>query len=259
MIGGDGTDTLSYVFATAGVGVDTALGTVSGQAAGDTIIGFENLVGSAFADTIAADGGANLLNGMGGADLLLGRGGNDTYVVDSTADVVSEAGGGGFDLVEVAASSFTFRPGIEAAKVTRKSGASVFGLASKDILTGGDGADRLYGREGTDTLTGGKGKDAFVFDRKPIKGAYDLVKDFSVADDTVWVDNAVFKGLKAGALKADAFFLGATAHDASDRFMYNPKNGFLYYDPDGTGKGGALAIAMLTKGLKLTYHDFLVV
>ena len=48
---------------------------LSGEAAGDILTGIENLRGSAFADTLVGDGGANVLSGGAGEDQLLGRGG----------------------------------------------------------------------------------------------------------------------------------------------------------------------------------------
>ena len=149
--------------------------------------------------------------------------------------------------------------GIETAIVTRATGATVKGTTAADVIAGDVGADRLYGKAGLDTLTGGAGKDAFVFDTKPVKGQADKLKDFSVKDDTLWVDNAVFKGLKAGALKKDAFFLGSSAHDATDRFGYSSKTGIVSYDADGSGKAASIAVAQLAKALKLTYQDFFVI
>jgi Ca2+-binding RTX toxin-like protein len=43
-----------------------------------------------------------------------------------------------------------------------------------------------------------------------------------------------------GALAEEAFYQGAAAHDASDRIIYNPATGGLYYDEDGTGPEAAV-------------------
>ena len=48
---------------------------LSGEAAGDILTGIENLRGSAFADTLVGDGGANVLSGGAGEDQLWGGGG----------------------------------------------------------------------------------------------------------------------------------------------------------------------------------------
>ena len=61
--------------------VDLAASTVSGgHAEGDTIRGFENVVGSDRADSIAGDSGDNALAGGGGNDSLSGGGGLDVFV-----------------------------------------------------------------------------------------------------------------------------------------------------------------------------------
>ena len=111
LAGGDGIDTLVYAGSAAGVIVDLDAGEGSGgDAAGDTLSGFERVVGSALDDEISGavaaetlDGGAgrDLLEGQGGADLLLGRRGNDTLVGGNGADTLT--GGAGADLFVYAA------------------------------------------------------------------------------------------------------------------------------------------------------------
>jgi serralysin len=108
--------------------------------------------------------------------------------------------------------------------------------------------------------------DAFVFDGKASrKSNLDTVRDFNVRDDSVWLENAVFKGIgsgtatKPGKMKAGAFWTGDKAHDRDDRILYNSKTGLLSYDADGTGRAAAVEIAKLAKGLKLTVADFFVI
>ncbi|MBF9198189.1 cadherin domain-containing protein [Microvirga terrestris] len=140
------------------------------------------------------------------------------------------------------------------------------GGAGKDTIGGGLGDDKLFGALGNDVLTGGKGKDIFVFDTKTNKKTnVDKIGDFSVKDDSIWLDNAVFtkvgKGteLKPGKLAKDLFWTGKTAHDSSDRIVYDKATGALYYDQDGTGRGAQVKIATIKKGLPLTEKDFFVI
>ena len=49
-----------------------------GEAQGDTLIGIENLAGSAYTDFLTGDGGNNALYGGGDNDILKGGGGADT-------------------------------------------------------------------------------------------------------------------------------------------------------------------------------------
>jgi Ca2+-binding RTX toxin-like protein len=142
------------------------------------------------------------------------------------------------------------------------------GGAGKDLLIGNDGNDKLYGEkggdflagmEGKDNLFGGSGRDVFVFD-SPFTGA-DRISDFSVADDTIYLDNAAFTSLSDGKLNKAAFVANTTgqAADSSDRIIYETDNGRLFYDQDGKGGAGRVYIATLSPDLKLTNADFLVV
>ena len=109
--GGAGIDTASYGGSSAGVNVN--LGTLSfvfgsgfiqtggtgtgGDAQGDTLSGFENLLGSNFADTLTGNAGANRLDGGAGGDTLNGGGGNDTLVGGTGVGLDVLTGGAGAD------------------------------------------------------------------------------------------------------------------------------------------------------------------
>ena len=72
-------DTVSYAGSAGGVTVNIALNTASGgDAQGDFILQFENIIGGSGADVLTGDGLANVLSGGGGADTLDGGAGNDT-------------------------------------------------------------------------------------------------------------------------------------------------------------------------------------
>ncbi|MGO4524086.1 M10 family metallopeptidase C-terminal domain-containing protein [Microvirga sp. 2MCAF35] len=135
------------------------------------------------------------------------------------------------------------------------------GGAGADRLSGLDGADTLHSGTGRDVLSGGAGKDVFVFDTKPRKAVnLDHIVDFSVPDDTIYLENAAFSHLgRAGKLPSAAFWTGSRAHDPSDRIIYDKKTGALYYDPDGTRDGGQIKFAQLDKGLKMAAGDFRII
>lgn len=148
---------------------------------------------------------------------------------------------------------------------------TVYGSATADRIVGGAGRDVLSGGGGNDVLTGGKGKDAFVFDAKlgtwktDRKVNFDKIADFNVKDDSIWLDNAIFKKLGKGSLtkpvklKKDFFVVGTQANDKNDYLIYNKKTGIISYDADGSGKGQAIEFAQVKKGLALKYDDFFVV
>ena len=115
--GGDGTDTASYATSDAAVTVDLSASTVYATIEGDTndantdtLIGIENLIGSAQDDTLTGDGEANTLNGSGGDDTLTGGDGDDTLVGETGADTyVFEEGDGADTISESGAETNTLK------------------------------------------------------------------------------------------------------------------------------------------------------
>lgn len=133
------------------------------------------------------------------------------------------------------------------------------GGLGNDSYVGTKFDDIIEGNAGRDVLSGAQGRDTFVFDTKSSPANLDRITDFSVANDTIELENAVFKKLGApGVLKATAFFDGPHAHDANDRVVYNEKTGGLFYDADGSGAIGAVQIASLKPHLAITAKDFLI-
>ena len=169
--GGAGTDLLSYWNSDAGVEVNLASGSVSGgHAQGDTINGFENVLGSRqHGDRLTGDGGSNWLHGGGGADRLAGGGGDDTLEGGAGADRLD--GGAGTDLlsywnsdagVEVNLASGSVSGG-HAQGDTISGFEGIRGSAHADSLTGGGGDDTLEGGAGADRLDGGAGDDVLSY------------------------------------------------------------------------------------------------
>jgi Ca2+-binding RTX toxin-like protein len=171
--GGTGNDTLSYQAASAGVTVSLAQTgpQATGGAGTDTISNFENLLGSAFADSLTGNFLANRINGGAGADAMAGGLGADVYVVDDAGDVVTESAGGGIDTV-VTAVSWTLGAHVENLVAAAGAGSLVLGGnghdnrivggGANDVLSGGAGNDLLVGGAGSDLLDGGEGNDLLV-------------------------------------------------------------------------------------------------
>jgi Ca2+-binding RTX toxin-like protein len=95
--GGPGIDNASYMYTPSAVHVDLS---ISGQqdtigAGKDTLISIENLIGSAFGDTLLGDGNANTIQGLAGNDTLSGGGGDDVLLGGAGADNLT--GGAGND------------------------------------------------------------------------------------------------------------------------------------------------------------------
>jgi uncharacterized repeat protein (TIGR01451 family) len=165
LAGGLGTDTLSYTTATSAVTIDLALTTAqsTGGAGTDTLNGFENIVGSNYADTLRGDGAVNVLNGGSGNDTLDGGNGTDTVTyAGSTAGVtINMATGVGdiFSSIETLIGS----PYADSLTGT-SSNESISGNTGNDTVYGGSGADTLHGNAGNDTLNGQPGNDTIYGD-----------------------------------------------------------------------------------------------
>jgi Ca2+-binding RTX toxin-like protein len=134
------------------------------------------------------------------------------------------------------------------------------GGLGKDKLSGGAGNDTLDGGAGNDILTGSKGKDIFAFST-PLKKNVDKI-DFYAKDDTIYLDDAIFKKLGKGSfdkplkLNKKFFFLGE-AKDKNDYIGYKDKK-FLY-DPDGSGSIAPIVFATTSKSGSVTEKDFMII
>jgi Ca2+-binding RTX toxin-like protein len=165
--GGDGIDTVSYLYATStgstGITLDLSLVNASGQATASGISGadliknIENLTGSNYADRLTGNSGANILNGGTGADTLTGGDGSDTYYVDHTGDVVSEtnatASTGGTDMAYSRLSTYTLTANVENGRILSTIAANLSGNTLNNVLYAGAGDNVLDGGTGTDTVS----------------------------------------------------------------------------------------------------------
>ncbi|HEX4738402.1 MAG TPA: hypothetical protein VH331_12660, partial [Allosphingosinicella sp.] len=164
--GGGGIDTLSYASAGAGVTVSLAVTAAqdTGGAGTDTISNFENLTGSAFADTLTGNDGDNVIDGAAGADHMTGGLGNDIYYVDDAGDVVTENPGEGTDEVRTTLSSYTLPANVENLTGIGTGFQTLRGNAADNVIaTGAGGGLVRFDDGGNDTGIGGSGNDVFLF------------------------------------------------------------------------------------------------
>ena len=99
LIGGDGTDTVSYKVRTATVAVDLADNAGDGEAGeNDTVAAVENAEGGSGNDVIGGTDGPNGLGGNAGNDEVDGRGGDDIVLGRAGNDLL--IGGAGRDDIE---------------------------------------------------------------------------------------------------------------------------------------------------------------
>jgi Ca2+-binding RTX toxin-like protein len=226
----------------------------------------ENATGGSGDDLIVGNAANNQLIGGLGTDTMLGGFGNDIYSVDNINESLTENANGGTDTVRT---SVTWTRGANFEHLVLLGSAisngvgntlanSIAGNAAVNFLNGGGGADQINGGARNDVLYGGQGADRFVFSTA-LASNVDRIDDFNVADDAVVLANAVFTGLAAGVLAADAFRIGGAAADAKDRIIYNSSTGALLFDANGSAAGEAVQFATLSAGLALTNNDFLIV
>ena len=155
--GGAGFDAASYVGATAGLTaslVNAAINT--GEAAGDTYVSIEGLLGSNFADVLYGDAGGNSLSGNGGDDRLAGLGGADVLDGGAGSDFAS------YVLATAGVTAWLDNPALNAGDAAGDTYISIENLAGSnfaDTLTGDTGSNILVGNGGADFLDGGTGFD----------------------------------------------------------------------------------------------------
>ncbi len=150
--GGGGSDTVTYAAATVAVQVDLSLGTATGDAlaSGDVLSGIENVIGTAYADTLIGDGSDNTFEGGLGADTLTGGGGLDIVSYVNAASAITA------DLTTPGSNTG------EAAGDTYSSIEGLIGSAYADTLTGDSFDNFIQGMLGNDTVNGGAGNDTIV-------------------------------------------------------------------------------------------------
>ena len=94
--GGLGTDTADYSASASGVSIDLAAGTgTGGDAAGDTLSGIENVIGTSFDDTFRGNDASNVFTGGDG---------NDTFIIGDMAGndtLYGGTGGGWTDTIQL--------------------------------------------------------------------------------------------------------------------------------------------------------------
>ncbi|MCW1917664.1 Hint domain-containing protein [Rhodobacter sp. KR11] len=157
--GGTGFDTADYSGALGAVSVNLGTGVgVGSDAAGDTLVGIEAVVGSGLSDSLTGDTLANALYGGAGADTLIGGAGTDSLYGGTGNDSVDYTASAAV-VIDLAAGTGA---GGDAAGDVLSSIEVVTGSNFDDRLTGSAAAETLFGGAGNDTLTGGAGADSLV-------------------------------------------------------------------------------------------------
>lgn len=166
-------DTLSYAGSDAGVTVSLRVGApapTGGDAAGDTITNFENLIGSEYNDVLSGD------NVPGSVNFIFGLGGDDT--INTGNGAVTVDGGDGNDTMFGGNSTQTF-----------------IGGEGEDTISTGRGADIVILTE-TTAMT-----DTIFIGTNSLQGGADTIIDFNTSDPAAGGD-VIRTGLITGDLAA---------------------------------------------------------
>lgn len=256
--------------------------TLAGSLRNDTLLGgggHDVLAGGGGNDELTGGAGQDTLGGGAGNDVLVGGAGVDRFVVDQGRDTVSDLGAGGFDVLAVEAGAIAvatlagawlapaggrndgtvmieangFNVNLSNAlgtgtwSVTNATATRVLlmGSAGGDRLAGGAADDVLNGREGADTLAGGLGDDVLIgglgndvmtgalgLDRFFVEAGADRITDLGLGGAEVVVVSA---GAAVTASLAAAWTAGGGSANAGSALLL--AQGF---DVDLGSAGGAL-------------------
>ena len=113
--------------------------------------------------TIKGNAGANSLTGSAYMDTLIGGAGDDTYIVDTTTDVITEEANAGVDTV-ISSVSFSLAAIANVENLTLTGTAVINGTGNSlnNVITGTSAANNLSGDAGNDTINGGYGIDTLI-------------------------------------------------------------------------------------------------
>lgn len=219
-------------------------------------------IGNGLSNTIAGNASRNLLDG--GIDVLsdrlTGGLGDDVYRIRDVRDILVELANQGTDTV-LSSITYTLAANFENLELQGSSAINGNGNGASNVIVGNSGANILNGMGGRDFMTGGSGADRFAFTTSAFGSTnVDTIADFEVGIDKIGLSRAIFYGVGfTSALSADAFYVGAAAHDTTDRIIYDDTSGRLYFDSNGVATGGQVEFAVLDPGLTLQYTDFWII
>ena len=196
--GGEGIDTVSYEGSAQGVFVrlqgygdlSNTQYTFGGDAAGDTLTGFENVIGSSFNDDLIGSNGANFIQGGAGNDVIRGRAGADALDGGAGIDTVSYEGSAQGVFVRLQGygdlSNTQYAFGGDAAGDTLTGFENVIGSSNADDIIGSEGVNRIDGGAGNDVIRGRGGSDIFVF---KANSGQDTITDWQDGIDVIDVSS----------------------------------------------------------------------
>ncbi|MEJ6485824.1 calcium-binding protein, partial [Nostoc punctiforme UO1] len=141
------------------------------------------------------------------------------------------------------------------------------GKSGNDLLRGGTGNDALIGGVGNDILVGGAGADRFLYNTNALFAmtavGVDTISDFKTSQaDKIVLDKTTFSAIASAAgngfSQNSDFQVTNKAGTSTAKIVYDPVNGKLFYNQDGSaaGFGSGGLFATLSGAPTLTESDF---
>lgn len=238
--------------------------TIYGNAGQNTLEGLDGndaLFGLAGPDELRGGNGNDFIDGGPGIDSLNGGVGDDILFVDNLGDVIVEAANQGLDRVYVNAAVYALSAGAHVEVLSSIDSLANLGLS----LTGNSFNNAVYGDAGNNILDGGAGNDymlglggADTFAFTTGLGVYiDQIGDFQAGVDKILLSSYVYADARTDTMSTVfESSAGGAATRPDARVIYNPLDGILYYDFDGSGIGQALYIGLVQSAPPLQASDF---
>jgi Ca2+-binding RTX toxin-like protein len=245
-LGGDGNDTVNYSAAPSAVTVNLQSGATGGAAAGNTYNSVEDIVGTAFNDSLTALSTGSTLDGGAGNDLLYGGNGSDTFVLGQGygSDFISDNNqasntlqlgpGVTYDTLSFGAAGGTggfLQVAISGTSASAYIGGD-FAAASNDVIKNIDinGVSPLYVGQTSYMIGGGNNADTL----KGLNNQYNFIDGYAGAD-TIYASGA------AGVISsAGSIIIGGPGNDviyasgAGDQYVFERGDGNdIVYNPAG--------------------------
>jgi Ca2+-binding RTX toxin-like protein len=161
-----GSNTITFVNATAAVNVNLTTGISSGWGT-DTLSNFQKIVGSNFGDTITGSIGDDSITGGTGNDLIYATLGSDTLSGGAGTNTLSFANATSASTINLTTGATTGWATDTISNFTKvigsNNGDTITGSTGNDSITGGSGSDLFMSTIGNDTYVGGGGSDRLSF------------------------------------------------------------------------------------------------
>ncbi|MDD3770014.1 MAG: Ig-like domain-containing protein [Sulfuricurvum sp.] len=217
LIGGSGDDL--YIVDNAGdvviensaEGVDTVRASVSYTLSDNvehlTLTGSASIdaTGNTLDNMLVGNSGNNVLDGGVGIDTMSGGKGDDVYVVDNTADIVTEYAGEGIDTVRSSVTR-TLEETVENLVLTGDNAIDGTGNAMANILIGNSANNVLDAKAGSDAMAGYAGNDTYIVDNvgDTVYESVDAGDDHVIASVTYTLSDNVERLTLVGSDAIDA-------------------------------------------------------